>query len=119
MDEREFERLLELFPVVRPRDYNAELDSSIQSTSSSASKKVLEDRQDASNNGERKELENQGTDQHDGFWRKLKVTAESKMGAAEADTFCRAFQYVHKKLVSEGLSSDAAQKFLNSQTAEE
>ncbi|OMO53356.1 hypothetical protein CCACVL1_28698 [Corchorus capsularis] len=81
MDEREFQRLLELFPVVRPRDYN------------------LEDRQDASNNGERKELENQGTDQHDGFWRKLKVTAESK--------------------VSEGLSSDAAQKFLNSQTAEE
>ncbi|WRX31994.1 hypothetical protein QQP08_026495 [Theobroma cacao] len=97
MDEQEFRRVLNLFPVVRPRDYHAELDSLRQSTSCSASNKALKDWQDAWNDGERKEMENQEIDLH-----------------AEADKFCKAFQHVHKKLVLEGLSFDAAQKFLNS-----
>ncbi|KAK6272527.1 hypothetical protein POUND7_009610 [Theobroma cacao] len=114
MDEQEFRRLLNLFPVVRPRDYHAELDSLRQSTSCSASNKALKDWQDAWNDGERKEMENQEIDLHDKFWQKLKLAAERKVGAAEADKFCKAFQNVHKKLVLEGLSFDAAQKFLNS-----
>ncbi|EOY32998.1 Uncharacterized protein TCM_041006 isoform 2, partial [Theobroma cacao] len=94
MDEQEFRRLLNLFPVVRPRDYHAELDSLRQSTSCSASNKALKDWQDAWNDGERKEMENQEIDLHDKFWQKLKLAAERK--------------------VLEGLSFDAAQKFLNS-----
>ncbi|XVF04908.1 hypothetical protein REPUB_Repub05bG0125400 [Reevesia pubescens] len=113
MDEQEFRRVLDLFPVVRPRDYHVELDSSRQSTSRAASNK-LEDWQDAWNAGEKKEMENQEIDLNDKFWQKLKLTAERKVGAAEADKFCKAFQHVHKKLVYEGLSFDAAQKFLNS-----
>ncbi|XVE79051.1 hypothetical protein DITRI_Ditri14bG0026800 [Diplodiscus trichospermus] len=114
MDEQEFRRLLDLFPVVRPRDYNAELDSSGQSTSRSASDKALKDWQDAWHDGERKEIENQGIDLHDKFWQKLKLAAEKKVGAAEADKFCQAFQHVHKKLVNEGLSFEASQKFQKS-----
>ncbi|KAK8336517.1 hypothetical protein V6Z11_A09G128700 [Gossypium hirsutum] len=95
MDEQEFRRLLDLFPVVRSRDYH------------------IKDWQDAWHD-ERKETENQGTDLHDKFWQKLKLTAEKKVGAAEADKFCKAFQHVHRKLVYEGLSFEAAQKFLNS-----
>ncbi|XVF47187.1 hypothetical protein PTKIN_Ptkin03bG0089000 [Pterospermum kingtungense] len=115
MDEDEFRRCLNLFPVVRSRDYHAELDSSRQSTSVSASNKALNDWQDAWNNdGERNEMENQETDLHDEFWQKLMLTAEGKVGAAEAEKFCEAFQHIHKKLVYEELSSDAAQKFLNS-----
>ncbi|XP_022731845.1 uncharacterized protein LOC111286238 [Durio zibethinus] len=114
MDDQEFRRLLDLFPVVRPRDYHAELDSSRQSTSRSASNRALSEWQDAWNDGERKEKENQEVDLHDKFWQKLKLAAERKVGAAEADKFCKAFQDVHKKLVHEGLSFDAAQKFLNS-----
>ncbi|XP_022752429.1 uncharacterized protein LOC111301201 [Durio zibethinus] len=114
MDEQEFRRVLDLFPVVRSRDYHAELDSSRQSTSRSASNKALKDWQDAWHDVEGKEMENQGIDLHDKFWQKLKLTAEGKMGAEEADKFCKAFQHVHTKLVNEGLSFEAAQKFLNS-----
>ncbi|KAG4183409.1 hypothetical protein ERO13_A09G108300v2 [Gossypium hirsutum] len=112
MDEQEFRRLLDLFPVVRSRDYHAESASSRQAASCSASNEI-KDWQDAWHD-ERKETENQGTDLHDKFWQKLKLTAEKKVGAAEADKFCKAFQHVHRKLVYEGLSFEAAQKFLNS-----
>ncbi|XP_022756129.1 uncharacterized protein LOC111303890 [Durio zibethinus] len=112
MDEQEFRHLLDLFPVVRPRDYHAELDSSRQSTSHSASNKALTDWQDAWSDGERNGMENQETELHDKFWQKLKLIAERKVGAAEVDKFCQAFQNVHKKLVYQ-LSFDAAQKFLN------
>ncbi|KAK8595999.1 hypothetical protein V6N13_000663 [Hibiscus sabdariffa] len=114
MDEQEFRRLLDLFPVVRSRDYHAESASSRQAASCSASNAVIKDWEDSWHDGERKETENQGTDLHDKFWQKLKLTAEKKVGAAEAEKFCKAFQHVHKKLVYEGLSFEAAQKFLHS-----
>ncbi|KAK8502541.1 hypothetical protein V6N13_095594 [Hibiscus sabdariffa] len=113
MDEQEFRRLLDLFPVVRSRDYHAESASSRQAASCSASN-AIKDWEDSWHDGERKETENQGTDMHDKFWQKLKLTAEKKVGAAEAEKFCKAFQHVHKKLVYEGLSFEAAQKFLHS-----
>ncbi|PPD66636.1 hypothetical protein GOBAR_DD36488 [Gossypium barbadense] len=150
MDEQEFRRLLDLFPVVRSGDYHAESASSRQAASCSASNEAIKDWQDAWHD-ERKETENQGTDLHDKFWQKLKLTAEKKfylplmhnnhtmlnkkerapllyrllkvrslpafaeeVGAAEADKLCKAFQHVHRKLVYEGLSFEAAQKFLHS-----
>ncbi|KAK8683254.1 hypothetical protein V6N13_039319 [Hibiscus sabdariffa] len=113
MDEQEFRRLLDLFPVVRSRDYHVESASSRQAASCSASNEI-KDWQDAWHDGERKETKNQGTNLHDKFWQKLKLTAEKKVGAAEAEKFCKAFQHVHTKLVYEGLSFEAAQKLLNS-----
>ncbi|KAM7278344.1 hypothetical protein ACFE04_005478 [Oxalis oulophora] len=55
-----------------------------------------------------------GIDLKDPFWDKLKLVAETKVGAAEAEKFCWALQEVHQKLVYKELSSDAAWKFLNS-----
>ncbi|MBA0558112.1 hypothetical protein Goshw_001633 [Gossypium schwendimanii] len=98
MDEQEFRRLLDLFPVVRSGDYHAESASSRQAASCSASNeaysvemsplyaslscfsfaKQIKDWQDAWHD-ERKETENQGTDLHDKFWQKLKLTAEKKV----------------------------------------
>ncbi|XVF69438.1 hypothetical protein PTKIN_Ptkin11bG0081600 [Pterospermum kingtungense] len=78
MDEGEFRRLPDLFPVVRPRHHHVELDSSRQSTSRSALNKPLKDSQDARHEGERKEKQNQGLDLCDEFWQKLKLTAERK-----------------------------------------
>ncbi|OIW04179.1 hypothetical protein TanjilG_00739 [Lupinus angustifolius] len=48
------------------------------------------------------------------FWSKLKSEAAVKVGAEEAERFCKAFQQVHKKLVYEELSLDSAQSFINS-----
>ncbi|KAA8544632.1 hypothetical protein F0562_022644 [Nyssa sinensis] len=112
MDELEFRRLLDLFPIVRSRDYLADSESSRQSTSHSEQNEVKE-WQDAWNEGNRKEIEIQGMDQHDAFWEKLKLAAEKKLGVAEAERFCEAFQRVYKKLVYEELSLDAARSFIN------
>ncbi|XP_078445434.1 octanoyltransferase isoform X3 [Wolffia australiana] len=69
MEEREFRKLLDLFPIVRSPDYclNAEIPR------------------------EERELP-------DPFWNKLKSAAERKVGPAEADKFCKAFQTVFKKV---------------------
>ncbi|GAV64788.1 hypothetical protein CFOL_v3_08303 [Cephalotus follicularis] len=112
MDEEEFRRLLELFPVVRPRDYHIDLDPSKQSTSRSAQNEI-EKRQNAGDEGNKRNVENEGIDLHaDAFWDRLKLAAERKVGAAEAESFCRAFQQIHKKLVYEELSLDAANKLI-------
>ncbi|KAK9999366.1 hypothetical protein SO802_018969 [Lithocarpus litseifolius] len=50
----------------------------------------------------------------DAFWEKLKSAAEGKVGAVEAERFCKAFQRIHSKLVHEELSLDAAWSLLNS-----
>uniref|UniRef100_A0A2K2C4L4 Uncharacterized protein n=1 Tax=Populus trichocarpa TaxID=3694 RepID=A0A2K2C4L4_POPTR len=94
MDDQEFGRLLDLFPVVRPRNYHIETDPSKQSTSRSFPEPVFQEEEDA-------------------FWEKLKLAVEKKAGAAEAQRFCKAFQEIHRKLVYEELSLDAACSFIN------
>ncbi|KAK7320473.1 hypothetical protein VNO77_29973 [Canavalia gladiata] len=113
MDEAEFQRLLQLFPVVRSRDYSAEAESSRQFASGSAAQDELKEWQDAWDERDR-DFEKQGVNQHDSFWSKLKSEAVRKVGAEEAEKFCKAFQLIHKKLVNEELSLDAARNFLNS-----
>ncbi|XP_019434646.1 PREDICTED: uncharacterized protein LOC109341237 isoform X2 [Lupinus angustifolius] len=113
MDESEFQRLLHLFPVVRSPHYCVEpaSSSSRQIASGSAQDEVKEwhDAWDERDN----DFENQGINQHDSFWMKLYSEAAEKVGAEEAERFCKAFQQIHKKLVYEELSLDAAQSFIN------
>ncbi|KAF7119282.1 hypothetical protein RHSIM_Rhsim13G0205900 [Rhododendron simsii] len=120
MDEFEFQRVLNLFPVVRTRDYHADSLSARQSTAQTAQNEVKE-WQDAWHGTDGKEIAIQGVEQHDAFWGKLKMAAEKKfspfldlVGPVEAERFCKAFERIHKKLVYEELSLDAASKFLNS-----
>ncbi|KAL6342057.1 hypothetical protein AAG906_038304 [Vitis piasezkii] len=117
MDEDEFHRLLELFPIVRSRDYHADLESSRQSTSKSSQDGRLittVEGQNSLDEGNGREIEIQGINLHDAFWEKLKVVAERKVGPVEAERFCKAFQQVHRKLVYEELSLEAARNFVNS-----
>ncbi|XP_044479855.1 uncharacterized protein LOC123206713 [Mangifera indica] len=108
MDETEFRRLLDLFPVVRSRDYQAELDTSRQLISFSAQDEKLNEWQDAWDEEDKKQMESQGA-----FWQKLKLAAGRKVSAADAEKFCQAFEQLHKKLVY-GLNLDAARSFINS-----
>ncbi|KAK3032367.1 hypothetical protein RJ639_037085 [Escallonia herrerae] len=94
MDEVEFQRILDLFPVVRSPDYH------------------LKEWQDAWDVEDKKEIKIQGIDHHDAFWKKLRLAAGKKVSAAEAEGFCKSFQGVYKRLVEE-LSLDAAQSFIN------
>ncbi|GAB4855957.1 hypothetical protein Ancab_024596 [Ancistrocladus abbreviatus] len=102
MDEDEFQRLLNMFPVVRSRDYNAEAESSSLSGSPSA-KNELKQSQNAQVDGDKKETETQ-----DAFWGKLRSAVETKVSAAEAERFCDAFRKVYHRLVYEALSVEAA-----------
>ncbi|XP_044460831.1 uncharacterized protein LOC123192367 [Mangifera indica] len=105
MDETEFRRLLDLFPVVRSRDYEAESDTSRQLISFS---QKLNEWQDAWDEEDKKQMESR-----DAFWQKLKLAARRKVSAADAEKFCQAFEQLHKKLVY-GLNLDAARSFINS-----
>ncbi|XP_068660406.1 uncharacterized protein [Aristolochia californica] len=115
MEEHEFQRLLDLFPVVRTRDFRAELQQTRESTSHSVPYEI-DSWQDAWIEDDMKEKEVQRTDNEDPFWQKLRVAAERKMTPSEADKFCKAFQKVHKKLVNEELSIEAAQKIIESRS---
>ncbi|XP_028125480.1 uncharacterized protein LOC114322388 isoform X2 [Camellia sinensis] len=74
MDEFEFQRILNLFPVVRPRDYHVDSASSSQSTAQSAHNDM-----GTWGGADVKEIPIQGTGPHDAFWRKLRMAAEKKV----------------------------------------
>ncbi|GMH07616.1 hypothetical protein Nepgr_009456 [Nepenthes gracilis] len=106
MDEQEFQRLLNLFPVVRSRNYHADSESSSLATSLPAKDEVKE-WQNAWDEGDKK------AETQDAFWGKLRSAAERKVGAAEAEKFCDAFRHVYRKLVYEEISKEAVESFLN------
>ncbi|XP_057724808.1 uncharacterized protein LOC130940624 isoform X2 [Arachis stenosperma] len=114
MDKAEFQRLLQLFPVVRSRDYCAEQTSSrrLSGQASGCAKDEHREWQDAWDERDIN-FENRGNDPHS-FWSKLKSEAAKKVGPEEAERFCKAFQQVHEKLVYEELNSDAGRSFINS-----
>ncbi|CAN6219695.1 unnamed protein product, partial [Urochloa humidicola] len=101
MDEKEFRRMLELFPVVRSRDYCAE-----PGTSSKGMKQPLRIQEATKSN----KKDSSGVE--DLFMQKLKMAAEEKIGATKAEFFCKAFE-AHEKLVYKELNLDAAKKFLS------
>ncbi|RDY13159.1 hypothetical protein CR513_01959 [Mucuna pruriens] len=97
MDEAEFQRLLQLFPVVRSRDYIAEPASSSE-FSPGSEQNELKEWQDAWDEKDR-DFEKQEINENVSFWSKLKSEAASKVGAEEAERFCKAFQQIHNKLL--------------------
>ncbi|MQL99264.1 hypothetical protein Taro_031988, partial [Colocasia esculenta] len=105
MDEREFRRILDLFPVVRSRNYCADPDLQRES-SSKAEEDELNEWQNAW-----AEVDHTESGNEDPFWQKLRLAAEKKVGPMEAEKFCKAFKRVHAKLVSEESNFDVVKKF--------
>uniref|UniRef100_A0ACD5UKR5 Uncharacterized protein n=1 Tax=Avena sativa TaxID=4498 RepID=A0ACD5UKR5_AVESA len=102
MDEQEFRSMLELFPIVRSRDYcKAELESSSKGTTQQARAQ------------ETKRTKKEPSAAEDLFLRKLKMSAAKKVGATKAELFCKTFEEAHNKLVYKELNLDAAQRFLD------
>ncbi|KAH0888106.1 hypothetical protein HID58_050535 [Brassica napus] len=94
MDEQEFRSRLQLYPVVRSRDY-----------------REVSEWHDAPSVVEPEDLKDRKTNQ-DTFWDQLKAAAEKKVGEVEAERFCKAFEKLHKKLVYEELNPEAAKRYL-------
>ncbi|CAF1697175.1 unnamed protein product [Brassica napus] len=114
MDEQEFRSRLQLYPVVRSRDYRADLDSSSSKQSTSLSvveREEVSEWHDAPSVVEPEDLKDRKTNQ-DTFWDQLKAAAEKKVGEVEAERFCKAFEKLHKKLVYEELNPEAAKRYL-------
>ncbi|XP_047068245.1 uncharacterized protein LOC124676215 [Lolium rigidum] len=102
MDEQEFRSMLDLFPVVRSRDYcKPELESSSKGNAQQAQAQ------------ETKGTNKEPSAAEDVFLRKLKMAAAKKVGATKAALFCKTFEEAHNKLVYKELNLDAAQRFLN------
>ncbi|WVZ66861.1 hypothetical protein U9M48_016024 [Paspalum notatum var. saurae] len=102
MDEQEFRRMLDLFPVVRSRDYCADPGTSSRGTRQQS-------RVQETTKGNKKD----SSATEDMFMQKLKMAAEKKIGATRAEFFCKAFEEAHEKLVYKELNLDAAKKFLS------
>ncbi|GAA0139741.1 hypothetical protein LIER_01228 [Lithospermum erythrorhizon] len=109
MDEHEFRSALELFPIVRPRDFH--FDSGASSQSSSHKTRNVEATAFQDSDWGNSDIKIQGY--QDAFWNKLKAAAEKKVGTTDAERFCKAFKQVYEKLVYEELSQDAAQSLMN------
>ncbi|KAK8968959.1 hypothetical protein KSP40_PGU012270 [Platanthera guangdongensis] len=108
MEEHEFRRVLDLFPVVRSRDYCDE--SKGDSSSHFAQDEVTEWQKGWQEMDKKDELNE--NESEDAFWSKFRAAAERKVGLTNAERFCSAFKTVHKKLVYEKLSLEAARRFV-------
>ncbi|XP_047327519.1 uncharacterized protein LOC124931167 [Impatiens glandulifera] len=104
MDEAEFQRILNLFPVVRSRDYHAE---STGGAGGNESREWQDSYYGAGGRGA--EIQDSGI-----FWEKLTLAAEKKVGKVEAEKFCKAFKRIHNQLVYKELSLNAARSFATS-----
>ncbi|KAG0475424.1 hypothetical protein HPP92_015110 [Vanilla planifolia] len=111
MEEREFRRLLDLFPVVRSRDYCFQDEAERTSSSQSAQDNMADWQRGWAEMDKIDELKENGNEA-DAFWSKLRSAAERKVGTANAEKFCIAFKTAHEKLVHNELSLEAAKRFI-------
>ncbi|CAD6216917.1 unnamed protein product [Miscanthus lutarioriparius] len=129
MDEKEFRGMLDLFPVVRTRDYcvNLLLQPPRPPKSQAAicgveldwpilehpAEELDSDHEFSYRLQEATKGNNDSFAAQDMFMQKLKMAAEKKIGATKAEFFCKAFEEAHEKLVYRELNLDAAKKFLS------
>ncbi|TVU37558.1 hypothetical protein EJB05_10893, partial [Eragrostis curvula] len=110
MDEQEFRRMLDLFPVVRSRDYCADPGTSSRGTTHQA-------RSQETTKGYKKDSSGaEGIYKIEDVYNELVESRIPKLcliGATKAEFFCKAFEEAHEKLIYRELSLDAAENFLN------
>eukprot|EP00249_Psilotum_nudum_P028927 c38947_g1_i1 orf=62-532(+) len=121
MDEEEFARLLELFPVIRSRTYCADDNSSrsiseaaaCKEISLSAGPSVLSVQDSSKGTAQSSSQETRKWEfrkKEDLFWSHLREAARHKLGPEDADKFCDAFRLVHENLVYKVLSVESIKK---------
>jgi len=122
MEEEQFNKLLQLFPVVRPRSYCAdEVNTTrrIQTGLHGLSSTLQLEQVDTGSPSQETETD-KGTPSPptslvalgDGasFWDLLKMAAEQQLSSCEAQRFCDTFKSLHEELVNKVLSLDAIER---------
>ncbi|KAL7227288.1 hypothetical protein ACSBR1_022187 [Camellia fascicularis] len=100
MDELEFQRILNLFPVVRPRDYHADsVSSTRQSTAQHPQNEEQKEWQDAWDGSDEMEIAIQEIE-HDSFWAKLKMAAEKKVRMLVVVILYEHNKYTHSTVIN-------------------
>jgi len=110
MEDEQFRSLLNLFPVVRSRDYCAENEASNKTSTPSERDQQLMEWHDAWDELDAQENAAERSDREDPFWLHLRSSVAEKMGAENAGQFCKAFQKVHEQLVYKALPLDAVRQ---------
>ncbi|GLJ38915.1 hypothetical protein SUGI_0793320 [Cryptomeria japonica] len=111
MEEEQFRKILNQFPVVRSRDYRAEDEAgSKKMLASSERDNQVMDWHDAWKKLDAEETAVERSEKEGTFWMHLRSSVEQKMGAENAEQFCRAFQKVHEQLVYRALPLDAIRR---------
>ncbi|BFI03149.1 hypothetical protein MPTK1_1g01135 [Marchantia polymorpha subsp. ruderalis] len=125
MEEHQFRRALELFPVVRSSTYCAEDDeisaassdnaatsgrSTISATKSALKDSAIMEKGNSANEKEFLEMHAQksvaSVPPEQGFWNPLRSAMQELLGNEEGQRFCESFKHVHESLVRDTLSLD-------------
>lgn len=121
MEEEQFQRLLELFPVVRTSSYCADevhgMNRRVPSglPSSTVQLQQLDTGSPSQETGTGKSIEPPPTSAASlgdkaNFWDLLKIAAEQQLSPEKAQRFCDAFKARHNDLVNNTLSLDAIER---------
>eukprot|EP00252_Welwitschia_mirabilis_P019454 TRINITY_DN4516_c0_g1_i1.p2 TRINITY_DN4516_c0_g1~~TRINITY_DN4516_c0_g1_i1.p2 ORF type:complete len:117 (+),score=25.78 TRINITY_DN4516_c0_g1_i1:140-490(+) len=109
MDEQQFRRLLDMFPVVRSRDFCAENEAPVASSSQMEKDTAIE-WQNAWEEFDVQENSNEKCSNEDPFWEHLRSSIEKKFGSEIAMKFSKAFQKAHNQLVYSAIPLETARK---------
>jgi len=131
MEQEQFDRLLQLFPVVRPRTYCADdfsgvtvqsqslaqrEDESLLSPPPPAVPEVGVNGSSSLDTEEEKTAEAPSTpvaslsDHATSFWDLLRAVAQQQLEEKDAEAFCDTFKLLHEELVNKALSLDAIER---------
>eukprot|EP01018_Ginkgo_biloba_P028614 Gb_18172 [translate_table: standard] len=110
MEEEQFQSLLNLFPVVRSRDYCVDSEASNQTSVPSEKDKQIMEWDNAWEEVDAEENRTERSEKEDPFWVHLRSSAEQTMGAEKAKQFCKAFRKVHEQLVYKALPLEAVRR---------
>ncbi|XP_020584788.1 uncharacterized protein LOC110027625 isoform X2 [Phalaenopsis equestris] len=111
MEEQEFRRILDLFPVVRSRDYCFQ-DGSGKASSSHSTEEATELVEGSTELDKMDELIESEGERKDAFWSKLQAAAERKVGSVKAKKFCLGLKLIHQELVNKELGLESAKRYL-------
>ncbi|KAH8973528.1 hypothetical protein BDL97_01G052400 [Sphagnum fallax] len=131
MEQEQFDRLLQLFPVVRPRTYCADdfdgltvqsqslaqrEDEPLLSPPPPAVPEVGVNGSSSQDTEEEKTTEAPSTlvaslsDHATSFWDLLRAVAQQQLEEKDAEAFCDTFKLLHEELVNKALSLDAIER---------
>ncbi|KAJ7521458.1 hypothetical protein O6H91_19G055400 [Diphasiastrum complanatum] len=108
-EDQQFQRVLQLFPIVRSRDYCEDDETNVTTTRENEHSAEFQEcfgdpSEQAKGVCQVAETKLEEQDNEGLFWALLNTAAEQKLGRGDAQRFCDAFKKVHTELVYKTLT---------------